>query len=345
MHFFGYKKYVLLPALAVLLLFSGQVFAAWVTGVDVPMIHWILVGGGAFLFVGLLVWASTEEDGDKEWIAANEAYRANRKLEQGGNRWNALEEVLTSGQPSDESTEDSAHRTFQLVDEVELEEREGVEISYFTRFAANAIGMAAFISIKSALDCWFSPSFITFGFFMFFVMVFAWGLYCLRQQNGAPQFPRLNFQRLDKDAAYYRNAHFYAHHQMLLLDAGWKEAGDFRRATTYATIRCTLFVNPSSDMVAEVGVVGGSLYYAIRTATSDGVIRETSSLRSGKVTDSYIIKEAARMTFDKAVVKHAHWIAEAVDKQHALVRWTPENCLKFMSSRLYVRAFHEVYES
>jgi len=305
----------------------------------------ILIGSGSFFYVGLLIWASAEADGDKEWIAINDAYRATRKQQPGGNRWSTLQEVLKLNPYFDESVQRSEHRPFQLVDEVEFEEPAGVEVSYFARLSTGALGPAAFMSFKSALDCWFSPSLVHGGFSLILFMLFGWALYCLHKQGGTRQFPRLNLKRLNKDEAYYRNSHFYAHHQMLLQDAGWKEEGDFRRLTTYATIKCTLFVNPSSDMVAEVGVAGGSLYYAIRTATSDGVIRETSSLRSGKVTDCYIIKEAARITFEKAVAKHAHWIAEAVDKQHALVRWTPENCLKFMSSKLYVRAFDEVYES
>ena len=96
-------------------------------------------------------------------------------------------------------------------------------------------------------------------------------------------------------------------------------------------------------MAVEVGVADGRLYYAIRCATSDGVIRETNSLRSGINSNSYIVRETAGISLEHAIIDHARWMEQAVDDGLSVVSWSPRNCEKFMSSRLYVRALSVFY--
>ena len=310
----GYKRYFLLEA-AVLVAFLGYYafVEPFLFGVEFQKPKIVFAGLAAFLFMGLLVWASNENDKDKVWGELLSKYLEDPTRSQ-------RDDIQLADFLPENSQELTATLNVPLASDLKSPDAPGYQLN--RRLFSIASLMAYFGALVAANQLLRLPIVWSMGeirasdvdlaiifIAMGAVLLIPYGLIKLLSRR--PLLLSTGYSRLDKDSAKHRRYNFCKFHRQILLDNGFEELFDARFDST----RCTFFVSSNRDMVAEVGVNRyGRMYYGVRTVTEDGTLYQSRSggfiPGSPSVSESVQLYVSEKMPIEDLLRKHAVLLAK-----------------------------------
>ena len=274
----GRKRYLLVPAALLLAYLCYLTFAEpLIFSVDFDKAKILFACVAVFFFMGLLVWASNENDKDKAWEELLNKHLENSKR-------NKLDDVKLADLLPDESCELSAALDAPMASSFHSSDTPGFQLhrwvaniaSMLFQFGALMILMEIMkLVIHSTLGKYSESDLIvgiTFSIAGVIFMLPAVMIWLFNRD--IPLLTRTGYKKIDPALAKHRRYAFFKYHRQVLLDHGFEELFDAQFDSTV----CTFFASANRDLIVEVGIGNyGRFYYGARTATEDGTMFHTRS--------------------------------------------------------------------
>ena len=310
------KRYYLLAAAAAVVLLSG--YAAFVqpflfsTEFNKAQVVFTAVLG--FFFLGLVVWASKENDKDKVWgeLLAKRLSTVDRSLR---------DKIEIADLLPEDNPELLARLSVPLAADFISKDTPGRQLNHRTHKIASALSHGGYliVCLESAqlVLLWLIGKFESPNVDVTVALLIAGAISLIpyelikRFNQSKPLFQSTAYARIDRDSAKHRRYKFYKYNRQILLDNGFKELFDAR----YDSTICTFFASSNRDMIAEVGIFEyGRLYYGVRTVAEDGTMYESRSggLRAGNrdTPESVQLCIFERMPIENLLREHAVGLAK-----------------------------------
>ena len=315
----GRKRYFLLGA-AILVLWLTYVALVepllFATKFETPIVF--LACLVTSLFLGLLVWASIENDKDKVWgeLLSKRLSNSDRSLR---------DNIQLADLLPENSRELKTTLSGPLVSDLKSKDVSGRQ---FNRRILQIVSLMAFFGIYAIFTeslklgmLWLTgnlkPVNVDLAIMFFFggmMLLIPSGIIALFNRS-TTLLQGTGYTRIDRNSAKHRRYDFYKFNRQVLLDNGFEELFDARFDST----SCTFFASSNRDMIAEVGVFEyGRMYYGVKTATEDGKLFETRSggFKKGEPSNPSAIQVCLceKMPLEKLLRKHAVMLASNLMK-------------------------------